>query len=107
MCFSNRVEPGDIRRYAGGALLRLLPVPRAELVLLRVEVFLTSRPDGGSFTQLVPGVDAPRRRQHRGQAGTDLRRRGPAVLQVLVQDVWRVGEEVPTDVRRCRTRQLT
>src|ERR1700722_14012951 len=107
MCFSNRVEPGDIRRYAGGALLRPLPVPRAELVLLRVEAFLTSRPDGGALTQLVPGVDAPRRRQNRGQHGTDLERRGPAMLQILMQDVWRVGEEVRPHVRRGGPRQLT
>ena len=68
----DRVEPGEVGRQADAVGLGLGPVARAQLVLLRVEVLLGARAYGDVLEQLEAGVDAPGRRQHRGEHGADL-----------------------------------
>ena len=86
------VEAGDHRqqRSVERALL--------DLVLLGVQVLLRARPDGDVLEVLVAGVDPVARAERRRQHEPRLERRPAAVLEVLVQDVGRVGEEVGPEV---------
>ena len=85
------VESGEQR----GDRVRVVEVPRAELVLLRVEVLLGARPDGAVFEQLEGRtVDAPVGRQRGGQDRAAHEHRSAAVLELVGEDVGRVGPGV-------------
>src|SRR2546429_3214814 len=73
----------------------LCTLPRPHLVLLRVEVFLRPLLTGAGLHQLERrAVDAVARAQRRGQDEAGLEGGPAAGLQVLGEDVWRVGPQV-------------
>src|SRR5215467_5306341 len=106
---AEQVEARDERRdvlLGRRDAVGVLPVPRPVLVLLRVQVLLAARQQGDVLAQLVARVEAPGRRQHRGEHRADPERRRPAVLQVRGEDVLGVDEEVRPHVRGRRAGQL-
>src|SRR5216684_2253765 len=68
-----------------------------ELVLLRVQVFLLAW-QGAALAQLEARVDAPGRGERRGQRRAREERRPASLLQLLGQDVRRVGPQVAQHV---------
>ncbi len=91
---SQLVQPAEQQAEVLALLLGGGPVPRPELILLRIEVFLAPRTDRGVLEEFVAGVDAPGRRQGCRQDRPDRERRLAAVLQIGGQDVRGVDEEV-------------
>ena len=73
-------------------------IPDLDLVFLGVEVLLTAWLHGDVLGELEPAVDAVARPERGGEDESRDEGRPPAVLQVLVQDVRRVGEKVRTQV---------
>ncbi len=88
------VEPGQQPGEGAALAFGGVPVAACELVLLRVQVLLAAFSERGVLAQFVAGVDAPGRRQRRGEDGPYLEGGASALLEVGVQDVGGVGEEV-------------
>src|SRR5688500_16023435 len=70
-----------------------MPVALHELELLRVEVLLTSR-KGAAFTEFIARIHAPVRAEQSSKRGADLEDGRALVLDMVRQDVRRVGPEV-------------
>ena len=94
------VQLADQRLQGVVVLLGRPVVAGAQLVLLRVQVFLATRSDGLVLVQLEAGVHPPGRRHRRRQHGPDGEHARSAELQGGVQDVRRVDEEVGPHVVR-------
>ena len=78
--------------------VRSSEIPDLDLVFLGVEVLLTAWPHGDVLGELEPAVDAVARPERGGEDESRDEGRPPAVLQVLVQDIRRIGEEIRTKV---------
>ena len=88
------VEPGDLLVEP----LRRRPVAHPELVLLGIEILLAPGAHRGALEQLEPAVDPVERGQRAGEQEADPEGRRAALLQELVENVRRVGEEVPPEI---------
>ena len=78
-----------------------------DLVLLRVEVLLAARLHRDVLAELEAAVDAVAGAERRREHQADLECRQSAMLQELVQDVRRIGEQVRAEVLvHVRLRQL-
>src|SRR5579859_4435455 len=90
------VQTGEEGRQRPTLRLGGGPVPRPQLVLLRVQVLLAARSYRLVLAELVPGVDPPGRAERGGEDRSDLEARTSRVLKVLVQDVRRVDKQIRT-----------
>src|SRR6185312_15196457 len=95
---ANAIEASDVPVEAVGRA----KVARLDLVLLGMQVFLAPRPERDVFGELESAVNAVQRRQRTGKQETNPERRASAELQVLVQNVGRVGEEIGPQVFAAR-----
>src|SRR5712664_2028429 len=75
------------------------PVPRPQLVLLRVQVLLAARTHRYVLAELVPGVDAPGRAERGREDCSDLEARTSRLLKIRMQDVRRVDKQIRTQER--------
>src|SRR3990170_1991881 len=95
MLAADAIQPRDDLADAGA----FVPVPHAELVLLRIAVLLASVADRARFAELERGpVDPVARAERRGQRQPGDERRTAAVLELLREYVRCVRPQIRAKV---------
>ncbi len=99
---ANAVE----RRDFADDVARPVPVPRAQLILLGVEIFLAVR-QCGCFAEFETAIHAPQSRQRCRQRRADHKTRAARRLQMTRIDIGRIDEEIrPVMFARVALRKL-